>query len=49
MSLLQVDILNVPDEDLRAKEVVLGVLAKLSLLDCNADLVFAALGRVSDG
>jgi hypothetical protein len=41
--------LNVTDEDLRVKEVVLGVLAKLSLLDCNADLVFTSLGRISDG
>jgi hypothetical protein len=45
----KVDILNMSDEDLRVKETVLSVLAKLSLSDANADLVFSSLSRISSG
>ncbi len=45
----QVDLLNSADGDLKLKEMSLSVLAKLSLVDSNVDIVYGSLHKIESG
>jgi hypothetical protein len=46
---LQIGILNSSAADLRLKEAAVGLMAALSLSDCNVEVVFSSLQRIESG